>query len=76
MRRLPAHKPGEVIQILQRAGFYIDHVHGSHYQMYHPLSRKHVTVPYHGNRDIPRQVLQYIIKQSGLSRQEFLSLRR
>jgi len=75
MSRLPALKPGEIIQILQRAGFYIDHVHGSHYHMYHPPTGRRVTVPYYGSRDIPRQVLHYIIKQSGLSRQEFLSLR-
>jgi predicted RNA binding protein YcfA (HicA-like mRNA interferase family) len=76
VRRLPALKPGEVIHILERAGYYIDHVHGSHYQMYDPLSQRRVTVPYHGNRDIPRRVLQFIIKQSILSREEFLSLRQ
>jgi len=75
MRWLPTLKAGEIIRVLERAGFCIDHVQGSHYQMYHPLNQRRVTVPYHGNRDIPRQVLQFIIKQSGLSREEFLSLR-
>jgi len=75
MNKLPVLKPGEVIHILEGAGFYVDHIRGSHYQMYHPLTRRHVTVPYHGNRDVPRQVLRFIIRQSGLSDEEFLALR-
>ncbi|MBE3557355.1 MAG: type II toxin-antitoxin system HicA family toxin [Firmicutes bacterium] len=35
MRRLPAIKPLQAIRALQRAGFVVDHVTGSHYIMLH-----------------------------------------
>ena len=74
MTRLPALKPREVIAILEKAGYYIDHITGSHYIMRHPDHPGRIPVPYHA-KDIKRAVLHCIIKQSGLSQEEFLSLR-
>lgn len=45
MNKLPVLKPGEVIHILEGAGFYVDHIRGSHYQMYHPLTRRGENTP-------------------------------
>ena len=75
MTRMPALKPGEVISILEKAGYDIDHTTGSHYIMRHPDHPQRISVPYHA-RDIKRGVLRSIIKQSGLTQEEFLSLRR
>ena len=36
MTRMPALKPKEVIAVLEKAGYYIDHTTGSHYIMCHP----------------------------------------
>jgi len=33
---MPALKPKEVVSILEKAGYYIDHTTGSHYIMRHP----------------------------------------
>lgn len=74
MTRRPALKPREVIAILERAGYCVDHTTGSHYIMRHPNRPQRIPVPYHA-KDIKRGVLHSIIKQSGLSQQEFLSLR-
>jgi len=74
MTRMPALKPKEVIAILEKAGYYIDHTTGSHYIMRHPEYRQRIPVPYHA-KDIKRGVLHSIIKQSGLSQEQFLSLR-
>ena len=74
MTRMPALRPKEVISILEKAGYHIDHITGSHYIMRHPQTFQRITVPYHA-KDIKRGVLHSIIKQSGLSQQEFLSLR-
>lgn len=58
MKRLPALKSREVISILQRAGWGIDHVTGSHYVMRHPdQPGRRIPVPYHRGRDIKRGVL-------------------
>jgi len=75
MTRLPALKPAEVIRILERAGYYVDHVTGSHYIIRHPERPGRIPVPYHAGRDIKRGTLGSIIKQSGLTEEEFLKLR-
>ena len=75
MTRMPTLKPREVIAILEKAGYYVDHTTGSHYIMRHPDRPQRIPVPYH-TKDIKRGVLGSIIKQSGLTQEEFLSLRR
>jgi len=74
MTKMSALKPREVVAILQKAGYYIDHTTGSHYIMRHPDLTQRIVVPYHA-KDIKKGVLHSIIKQTGLSKEEFLSLR-
>jgi predicted RNA binding protein YcfA (HicA-like mRNA interferase family) len=73
MSRLPVLKAEEIIRKLQRVGFDIDHVTGSPYIMRHPDGRR-VVVPYHGGRDVKRGVIRAIIRQTGLTVEEFLDL--
>ena len=47
MTRMPALKPKEVVSILEKAGYYIDHTTGSHYIMRHP--------------DYPQRIPQFLI---------------
>lgn len=72
-RRLPPMKARQVIGILGRAGWYTDHTTGSHYIMRHPDKPGAVPVPYHGNRDIKVGVLRSIIRQAGMTVDEFLA---
>ena len=74
-QRIPAVRPREVIRVLEAAGFLVEHQTGSHVVMRHPEGRRKVTVAYHG-RDLKRATLFAILKQAGLSRQEFLRLLR
>jgi len=74
MTRMPALKAKEAVSILEKAGYSIDHITGSHYIMRHADYPQRIPVPYHA-KDIKRGVLHSIIKQSGLSRENFLSLR-
>jgi predicted RNA binding protein YcfA (HicA-like mRNA interferase family) len=69
--KLPALKPKIVIRALERGGFYVHHVTGSHYILKKDGLR--VTVPYHG-RDLKPRTLASIIEQSGMTTEEFLSL--
>jgi predicted RNA binding protein YcfA (HicA-like mRNA interferase family) len=71
MSRLPALKPRQVVSALERAGFTVVRVAGSHYQMFNEQTRRHTTVPHH-NRDLPRGTVAAIIQQAGLTREEFL----
>ena len=74
MTRLPALKPKKVLRALQRAGFSVHHTTGSHYALRHAEKPElKVTLPYHTG-DLKRKVLKSIVKQAGLTEDEFLKL--
>jgi len=71
---LPAIEPKRLIRALERAGFSVHRVTGSHYILKHPAKPTlRVTVPFH-NRDLKRGTLQSIVKQAGFTNEEFLNL--
>jgi predicted RNA binding protein YcfA (HicA-like mRNA interferase family) len=72
--KLPVLKAKEVVRALQRAGFYVHHQAGSHARLLHPAKTElRVTVPVH-SKDIPPWLLHRILKQAGLSEDEFAQL--
>jgi len=72
--KLPVLKAKEVVRALQRAGFYIHHQTGSHARLLHRVKTEvRVTVPIH-SKDIPPSLLRRILKQAGLSEDEFAGL--
>jgi predicted RNA binding protein YcfA (HicA-like mRNA interferase family) len=71
---LPALPPRKVIRALERGGFVVHHVTGSHYALRHlHYPNLRVVVPYH-NKDLKRSTLGSIIKQAGLTPEGFLEL--
>jgi predicted RNA binding protein YcfA (HicA-like mRNA interferase family) len=71
---LPAASARKVIKALERAGFIIHHTTGGHTIMRHAHDpNRRVTVPMH-NRDLKPGTMRFIIKQSGLSIEEFAAL--
>ena len=72
--RLPVLTAREVIRILKRHGFEEVRQRGSHKQFRHSDGRV-TTVPVHHGRDISPALLRRIIKDSGLTPDEFLSQR-
>jgi len=40
MPKLPAVRPREVIKFIEQNGFVLDHVSGSHFVYYHPVSKR------------------------------------
>ena len=73
MSRLPSLTPKQVVAALEKAGFAVLRVRGSHYQLLNLATKRHTTVPHHG-RDLPRGTVAAILNQAGLSREEFLKL--
>ncbi|HWG37525.1 MAG TPA: type II toxin-antitoxin system HicA family toxin [Terriglobales bacterium] len=75
MARLPVLKAKEVVAALLRAGFYVHHQAGSHARLLHPdHPERRVTIPVHSG-DVPPSLLKHrILKQAGLSEEEFLRL--
>jgi predicted RNA binding protein YcfA (HicA-like mRNA interferase family) len=63
MPRLPAVTPRQAVRALERCGWQLDRVRGSH----------HVFVPMHA-RDLAKGTLAAIIEASGVGREEFLRL--
>lgn len=71
--RLGAVKPKQLIRALERAGWELDRVRGSHYVMVHPDEQRAVPVPNH-NRDLKAGTLASILRSTGISRDELKRL--
>ncbi len=72
---LPAVSARQVLAALRRAGFVVDRIAGSHHVLVHPSdARRTVTVPFHGARSLKLGTLRNIIRQSGLTVDEFRKL--
>jgi predicted RNA binding protein YcfA (HicA-like mRNA interferase family) len=54
----------ELVKLLERNGFYLDHVTGSH----HIMRKGSVTVPVpvHGKAEVPKGTAHAILKKAGL----------
>lgn len=74
MGNVPVLKPAEVIAILLRFGFVEVRQRGSHKQFRHSDGRV-TTVPVHAGRDIAPPLLRQIVKDIGLTLDEFMARR-
>ena len=74
MSKLPSLTPGDIIRILERKGFILDRIKGSHHIYFHPGLHRRVVIPYH-KRDLPKGTLHEILKQAGLTNDEVIELR-
>ena len=73
MTRLPRLTGREVIAALNRAGFEVVRVKGSHYRVRHADGRVTV-VPVHAGEIIGPGLMASILRDVELTREEFLSL--
>ena len=71
--RLPSVRPRKIVQVLKRAGFEEARQTGSHLILVSRETRRIVPVPIHA-KDMKRGLLLSIIKQSGLTIDEFRKL--
>jgi len=65
----------DVRNFLKDRGFFLNHVEGSHYFFLGTYKEKlrQVCVPFHGSRAIDPRTLKSIIRQSGISKEEWLN---
>jgi predicted RNA binding protein YcfA (HicA-like mRNA interferase family) len=73
-KQLPAMRAREVVRILEKAGFARWRQKGSHLTLYRASDRRALTVPIHFSKTVPKGTLRAIIKQAGLTTDEFLNL--
>lgn len=74
--KLPAVSGKQVIAVLEKEGWYVKRVRGSHHVLRHPRIPDAIPVPVHGNRPIKRGTLGSVLRAAGISRGEFLQLLR
>jgi predicted RNA binding protein YcfA (HicA-like mRNA interferase family) len=74
-RRLPAVTGRQTVRALERAGFVLARIKGSHHVMEHPQHpMRTTTVPLHGTKTLRKGTLRSILNQAGLTVDEFLDL--
>jgi len=72
--KLPTATGQDLIRALVRAGFVRRRQAGSHVVLKHPERRLTVSVPAHAGRPLSRGLLHDLIKQAGLTTDEFAQL--
>jgi predicted RNA binding protein YcfA (HicA-like mRNA interferase family) len=74
MASLPVISGKNLIKIIEKLGFEVVRIKGSHYRLKHSDGRL-TTVPVHGNDDIPKGLLHKIIREDlQISLQDFEKL--
>jgi predicted RNA binding protein YcfA (HicA-like mRNA interferase family) len=59
------------VKALERAGFAITRVKGSHHRLRHPDGRA-TTVPFHAGQDVPKCTLRAVLQDAGLTVEDLL----
>ena len=73
MARLPVISGDDFVKAVRKIGYVWDHTEGSHMILLHPL-RGRLSVP--KQRELGRGLLRALIRDAGLSREEFMALIR
>lgn len=73
MNRLPVMSGEDIVDVMRKIGYVRDHTEGSHMILLHP-SGKRLSVPKH--KELGRGLLRALIRDAGLSRNEFFELLR
>lgn len=71
--RLPAVKPKDLINALERRGWVVDRISGSHHILVNVEQRRAVTIPFH-NRELKTGTLAAILRTAGITREELRQL--
>ncbi len=74
MSKLVPTKPDEIIKVLERLGFKKIRQSGSHAVFYH-IDGRWTTVPIHKGRDVAKGTFHKILKDVGLSFEEFRKMK-
>jgi len=69
MGNFPSLTPKDLIKILERKGFVLIRVHGSHHYYVHHGTGKITVVPMH-KKDLAKGTLHAIIKQAGIDKED------
>ena len=74
MPKLPVVSGREIVKALKRAGFEVLRQRGSHVVMIRRSDKRVAVVPVHGGKDVLPETLRAILRQAGLTPEEFKRL--
>ena len=69
MSNFPSLTLKELIKVLERKGFVLKRIHGSHHYYTHTETGKITVVPMH-NKDLAKGTLHAILKQAGIEKED------
>jgi len=72
--KLPVVSGRETVRALERGGFVMARQEDSHHTLKHVQRRRRPTVTVHGSQDLPIGTLRAILRQAGLTVEEFIAL--
>jgi len=64
------YSPKHLISLIEKKGYSLKRVTGSHHFYFNRNTRKTLVVPVHGNKDIPKGTFMSILRQAGISKDE------
>ncbi len=73
MPKLPVVKAKDVIKIAEKLGFFFSRQRGSH-AIYRHSDNRRITVAIHSRQEISTSILMQMIKDIGLTKNEFIKL--
>ncbi len=74
MGKLSTVTAKDAVRALKRAGFVEDRQKGSHLVLIHPQTRARVVIPVDSGRTIKEPLLRAIVKDAGMTSEEFIDL--
>lgn len=72
MSKLPAVTSSDLLRVVKEFGFVPQKQKGSHIHLKRTTDKKRITIPVHKGRDIPKGTLTAILKDAGISTEDFL----
>jgi len=71
---MPVVRARDVIRVAERLGFVLDRQKGSHAVYYRARDRARIVIPVHQGKDIKLKTLAGIIKDMGITVEEFAEM--
>lgn len=74
MPNIPIVNGVKLIKVLRKKGFLLNRIKGSHHILIHPKKQITISVPVHKGKTLGKGITLSIIKDAGITQEEFLKL--
>ncbi len=73
MPKLPVIPPQKLAKVLEKKGYILDRITGSHHVYVHPETNVTIVIPFH-KKEIKKGLLHEALKQAGITTEELINL--